>query len=173
MAATVYSVVGDSVVLGLHLTEDGAGVTGQTPTLEIRRLRDGRYLDFSAVASPYWKTTGGTKEKVLLPKSYLPGLYTFTFNQDTYDPGARETYVAIYRNTTPDYEVEETEFHAFTWEWEADVKFIRKLLENNSFVEMLTESLVEHTWFDTDGSTPILKHKITKSGVFESREKIP
>ena len=173
MAETVYSVVGDSIVMGLHLTEDGSSVVGQTPTLEIRRLRDGRYLDFAAVSAPYWKTSGGSKEKTLVAKSYLPGLYTFTFNQETYDPEARETYVAIYRNTDPVYGVELTEFHSFTWEWEKDVTFIRKLLENNSFVEMLTESLVEHTWFDTDGSTPILRHKITKAGAFESREKIP
>lgn len=173
MAETIYSVVDDSVVLGLHLVEEGAGVAGQTPTLEIRRLRDGRYLDFAAVSAPYWKTSGGSKEKTLVPKSYLPGLYTWTFDQSVYDPGVRESYVAIYRNAGPDYPVEITEFHDFTYEWEKDVKFIRDLLENNSMVEEISDNEVHHTWYADNGTDEVLKHKITKAGAIESREKIP
>ena len=173
MAETIYSVVNDRVVLGLHLTKDGVSIEGQTPTVEIRRLTDGRYLNFAAVAPPYWITTGGTREKTLLPKSYLGGLYTFTFDQQVYDPGSRATYVAIYRNTDPLYLVEETEFYAFTFEWERTIDYIRKLLENNSFVEMLSDTQVRHTWLDDNGTDPLLKHKITKVGAIESREKEP
>ena len=173
MSETIYSVVNDKVVLGLHLVEDGASVIGQSPTVELRRLRDGRYFDFAAVAAPFWKTTGGSKEQSLAAKSYLPGLYTHTWDQSIYDPDAREQYVAIYRNTDPDYLVEIVEFHHFTFEWEAVITYMRKLMENNSFVEMLSDTQVRHTWFDDDGTTPLLKHKLTKSGAFETREKEP
>ena len=173
MAETIYCVVNDPVVLGLHLTEDGVGISGQTPTVEIRRLRDGKYFDFDAVADPFWKTTGGSKEKELVPRPWLTGLYTYTWDQGDYDPDARETYAMIYRNPGPDFAVEESEFHSFTFEWEKTIDYIRKLLENNSFVEMLTESQVRHTFLDDNGTDPILKHKIIKSGAFESREKEP
>jgi len=173
MSETVYSVVGDSVVLGIHLVEDGSGVLGQTPTLEIRRLSDGRYFDFAAVAAPYWKTTGGSKEKTLVAKTWLPGLYSHTWAQGTADPDARRTYAMIFRNTDPNYLAEVSEFHSFTFEWEKDITFMRKLMENNSFVEQLSDTRVDHTWMDNDGTTPILKHKITKAGAFETREKDP
>lgn len=174
MSETLYSVVNDKVQLGLHLVEDGASVAGQSPTVELRRVRDGRYLDFSAVTAPYWKTTGGTKEKVLTAKSWLPGLYCWAFDQSIYDPDAREQYVAIYRNTDPDYLVEVVEFHHFTFEWEQIITFLRKLAANNSFVEMLSDTQVRHTFLDDDGTTPILKHKLTKSGeTYESREQEP
>ena len=149
MASTVQRLAGDTVELGVHLTKDGSGVTGQTPTVELRRPRDGRYFNWAATVAPYWVTTGGLREFVLPEKSWLPGFYSRKWDQKLYDGGVKEDYVAIYRNTDPEYPVEEMENLQFNF---LDLILVRKLLSNETVLRKITDWHWEQETKDDDGS---------------------
>lgn len=104
--------VGEKVMLSAVLTKDGSGISGLSPTLEIRRNSDGLYLDFSASASPYWRSTGGQKELVLTESSWQIGYYAWNFDQGLYDVGPAE-YTVIYRNDPP-YPLMQVEIMSFS-----------------------------------------------------------
>jgi hypothetical protein len=113
MSATINKVVNDTITLALMLTRKGVPVTGQSPTVELRRNQDGRYFDWAAVGAPYWKTIGGSKETLLVERPWLGGYYTKTWNQETYDPDVEGDYTAIYRNTAAPNIVTTVELFAF------------------------------------------------------------
>ena len=104
--------VNSSVTLGILIRDAGAGVPGLSPTAEIRRISDSKYFDFSAIAPPFWKTTGGQKLKTLLPAPWQDGLYQWQWDQGLYDHDAVEEYEVVYRNDPP-YPTVATEVMAF------------------------------------------------------------
>lgn len=110
--AYITKFVGEKVVLSAVLTKDGLGISGLSPTLEIRRNSDGLYFDFSAMASPYWRSTGGLKTKALPESTWQVGYYSWTFDQGIYDVGPAE-YTAIYRNDPP-YPLLQVEIMSFS-----------------------------------------------------------
>ena len=169
MASNTLAKAGDTVYLALQLLNQGAPITGQHPTVEIRRLRDGRYLNWAATVAPWWITVGGQKERLLVEKSWLPGLYQIPWEQNGYDSGP-EKYLIVYRNVSVDWPVEEIEYLTFTFEWAPDVTLIRKLLANKSVLKILSETAATHQWYEDDGVTPLIKHDITILGDEETRE---
>jgi hypothetical protein len=100
MASVINAAVGDTITLGVHLTNGASGVLGQTPTAEIRRESDGWYFDFDAVSAPFWKTTGGSKEKALTERTWAPGFSSHQWDQSLYE-NAIQKYVVVYRNANP------------------------------------------------------------------------
>ncbi len=117
MAGTITNVVNGKANIALRMVEDGSGVAGMSPTVEIRRLSDGKYFDWDASAAPFWKTSGGSRETRLLERSWLAGLYTKTWDQSLFDPDSIQTYATIARNTAPGYEIELVEYHSFIIDW--------------------------------------------------------
>jgi len=105
--------VNATATVGLLITENGTGITGQQPTVELRRVSDGKYLDFSATEEPFWVSSGGQKTQILPPISWTAGLYEWEFDQDHYDQDAVEEYETIYRNDAP-YELLATEILSFS-----------------------------------------------------------
>lgn len=168
----IVKTIGEKVVLGVLLTKDSAPLSGLVPTVEIRRNSDGWYLDFSAVAPPFWKTVGGTREKVMPERSWCPGFYSYTFDQGYYD-NIKDDYVVIYRNIAP-YILYENEVISFNNEIAVDVSFIRKLLANHQTLEYLAPSHLVHTVFDDDKTTQVYKADITKNlaGTVETRDPV-
>lgn len=170
MAANTLVQAGSVFYLALHLLDGGAPVVGQSPTVEIRRARDGRYFDWSVSVAPFWKTVGGQKNKVLTEKVWKPGLYQISWDQQEYDEGNPEVYTAVFRNTDPDYLGEEVEYITFYVDLAPELSLVRKLLTNKSILDILTDTTATHTWLDDDKSAQILKHNITISGSREIRE---
>lgn len=123
--------VNSSVTVGILIRDGGVGIPGLFPTAEIRRIRDSKYFDFSAVAPPYWVSSGGQKQKVLPPVSWQDGLYQWEFDQNVYDHNALEEYEMLYRNDAP-YRTVATEVMAFTkmGVTEMDVEEIRSAIWN-------------------------------------------
>lgn len=169
MAQYIVKKIGETVTLGLLLTKNGEGLTGLSPTVEIRRNVDGRYFDFAAVSTPYWKTSGGQKEKILPERVWLSGYYTWVFDHATYDNIENEDTV-IYRNLSP-YRLVEVELVAFESNTLADVEYIRKILTNKQTLEQLAQDHYHHEVFDDDKITPIYEADITMTGgILETRD---
>lgn len=158
----IVKTIGEKVSLGVLLTQNGNPVSGESPTVEIRRNVDGWYLDFGAVAPPYWKTAGGQREKLLPEKSWATGFYTWTFDHSVYD-NTKNDYTIIYRNVAP-FRLYEIEIVSFNNEMSFDIEFIRKLLANKQTLESLTPQQMKHTVFDDDKSSIIYEADITLSG---------
>jgi hypothetical protein len=151
--------VGESVVLALLLTKDGAPLSGLSPTLEIRRNADQLYFDFSASIAPYWIASGGQQLLNLPEAAWLPGYYTWNFNQGLYDSGKND-YTVIYRNDPP-YPTTSVEIVSFTNEFVFDVSFIRKMLANKQTLKQLAADHMQHKVFDDDELTQIYEADIT------------
>jgi len=100
MSTYITKFVGESVTLGVVLTSGGLPISGESPTLEIRRTSDNKYFDFSAVSAPYWISVGGLKEGFLTETSYQQGFYTYLFDHALYGDDEPEFRV-IYRNPDP------------------------------------------------------------------------
>ena len=164
-----YHRIGSTVPLSLHLLYRGRPVTGESPTVELRRLSDGLYFDFSAAQAPFWIDSGGMREGQLAEVVWLPGLYLRQWDHSFYDNGTPGLYAAIYRNPDPRF-VERVEYVEFTFEWYKDAILSRKLLSNKSELTEISATQYQHRWFDDDGTTELLTHNITKSGNVEKRE---
>lgn len=159
----VYRTIGDTVMLGVMLTESDAPLIGLSPTVEVRRQSDDLYLDFSASSTPYWASSGGQREQTLTEQSWLPGYYIWSFNQALYEAGGKkEDYNVVYRNPLP-YRLLEVEVVTFANEAVFDVEFIRKMLANYQTLlhkEGEPDELI-HEVFDDDKSTLIYHADIT------------
>ena len=105
--------VNSSVTLGVLIKDGGVGIPGLSPTVEIRRISDSKYFDFSAASEPYWVSSGGQRQKVLPTVSWQDGLYQWEFDQNVYDHNALEEYEILYRNDPP-YKTIATEVMSFT-----------------------------------------------------------
>lgn len=162
--------VGDKVVLGLLMTKDGAALTGLSPTLEIRRTSDDYYLDFGAVVPPFWVASGGTSEKVLAETTWLPGYYTWTFDQEFYE-NVKNDYTVIYRNSSP-YPLIEIETLSYDNMFVFDIALIRKMHTNKQTLEAISQTHLRHVVFDDDKVTPIYTADITLNtpGTIETRD---
>jgi len=104
--------VNSKVMTGVMIKEYGVGITGLTPTVEIRRISDSKYFDFAAVGEPYWLSTGGQRERTLPPAPWFDGLYQWEFDQSVYDQDKIDTYEILYRNDSP-YKLVATELMSF------------------------------------------------------------
>ena len=151
--------VGDSTVLGALLTKDGSPLSGLYPTLELRRNSDTLYLDFSALAPPFWVSSGGQQQLTLSEASWLPGYYFWTFDQLVYD-NTKNDYTAIYRNSGL-YTMTEIEIISFQESPKLDVSFIRKMFANKQTLQQVATDHMIHTVFDDDKTTPIYGADIT------------
>lgn len=172
MSSYIIKTIGERVVLGVLLTKQGVPITGEHPTIEIRRNADGFYLDFSASSAPYWKTNGGTKEKVLPERSWMPGFYSWHFDHGLYD-GTKNDYTVIYRNPLP-YRLYQNEIISFNNEILFDITYLRKILTNKQTLEHLSAQHMEHVVFDDDKQTEIYRADITLdiSGSKETRDPV-
>lgn len=171
MAQTTKNRVGSTIVLGLHLAKHGIGVTGQHPTVELRRVSDSKYFDWAAIIDPFWVVSGGTRLGTLPEAAYLPGLYQRQWAQGDFDTGPQD-YLLVFRNVGPDYAVEEVEVQSFTFEWADDVEFLRKVLTNKTVLEMLSPTHYRQRFFDNDKATVIKTDDIVVVGAEETREPI-
>ena len=113
MSSTILNVVNEKVYITIKLEEDSVGLPGMSPMLELRRLSDGNYFDWTPGATTFWKTSGGTQAIAMLHKVWRPGLYVRAWDQSLYDPDAVETYVACVTNSISGYEIESEELHSF------------------------------------------------------------
>jgi len=78
----------------LIVDNNGNPVTGQKPTIDITRMSDYKYLDFS---TGKFVSSGGQRYKVLTEIG--DGLYGWNFDQDKYEgPNVEETYKIVYEN---------------------------------------------------------------------------
>lgn len=162
--------VGDAATLSILMTKSGSGLTGLSPTIEIRRMSDGFYLDFNATVAPYWKTSGGSKEKTLPERVWLPGYYTWVFDQSIYeDGGVVAEYTVIYRHGTP-YRTLLTETWSFEYTSDDRIERVINHLENYQELEKLAEDHWKHTVFEDDKTTPMHTADITLSGNKEIRD---
>jgi len=115
MAETHIKFVNDTVTLGVMMTRRGTPVTGETPTVEMRRMSDGRYWDWNTLV---WSTSPtGTKEATLVEKTWLGGFYTKTWDHGTTDPDAQGEYTAIYRNVGAPNDFTSIEIFYFRFDW--------------------------------------------------------
>jgi len=166
----IVKTVGERVVLGVLLTKSSIPISGESPTLEIRRNIDGYYFDFSAVSAPYWVTSGGTKEFILPETLWMPGFYSWLFDHGAYDVGEAD-YTAIYKNDVP-YRLYANEVFAFTSKGVFDIEYIRKVLTNKQTLTQLTAQHMEHVIFDDDKATEIYRASIDLDvgGSIETRD---
>lgn len=95
-------------------------------------MADGKYFDFSALSDPKWKTSGGSKEKVLPEKSWLPGYYSYQFDQSVNEP-IQADYTFIYRVSEGIYSMTEVEVVSFN-----NKKFIDAFAEIKALLEALS-----------------------------------
>ena len=166
--------IGETATLGLVLRSSGTPITGESPTVEVRRMSDSLYLDWSAVSAPFWVSGGGLREKPLVEQSWMPGFYTTLFDQGLYDNTNNE-YTVIYRNTGL-YPVYDNEVFSFEQGLDAslaaDVSFIRKILTNKQTLEQLSTTLMHHQVLDDDEVTPVYDADITINvgGNIETRQ---
>jgi len=115
MAETLLKFVNDTVTLGVMMTRKGVPVTGESPTVEIRRNADGRYWDWVTLA---WSTApAGTKEAALTERTWQGGFYTKTWDQGAADLDAQNDYTVIYRNTSVPYIFTSVEVLSFRIDW--------------------------------------------------------
>lgn len=164
----IIKTIGDKVTLSLLLTKKGAGVTGLSPTVEVRRNADDLYLDFSAVSPPYWVSTGGQREKILTEQSWLGGYYTWLFDQSVYEAGgAIGEYTIIYRHDAP-FKLLASEVIAFD-----DIPLtILKYLRNYQELEKLSATHFTHKVFEDDKVTLMQEVDITQVGDKEIRDPV-
>jgi len=168
----IEKVVNSSVTLGILMTKSGQGLTGLSPTIEIRRHSDDHYLDFSAGVAPFWVTTGGQRELTLPEQPWLGGWYTWAFDHATYDPDAQEDYSVIYRNTVP-YRTLLTEILSFTSAIGNAFEYIRTLLENDQDLVKHSNERYEHKIYGDAGETgpTVYEADITLVGNTEKRRR--
>ncbi len=166
----------------LLLTKNRVGISGEFPTIEVRRKADGLYLDFSAVTAPYWVNSGGQQTKVLTESAWEPGLYEWLFDHDVLDQDNANEYVVIYRNALPNRFVQ-VEIYSFEINnvaladiqaITADVAQLRGLMENDHDLEALAMDHYYHKIYDENGRTggvTIHEADIVLSGNTEERTK--
>ena len=134
MADTVHRVVGDTITMGVMLTRRGIPVTGETISVELRRLSDGRYFDWTTLV---WSTSPtGDKEDNLTEKTWLPGFYTKSWDHSVYDPDNIADYTAIYRNAVAPNQFTVVEIYSFNIDWSVAGDAIAD--------EVWTEQLADH-----------------------------
>ncbi len=54
MSSSIVRKIGEDHIVQLLITKDGTGIGGQEPTIEVRRMSDGKFLNHAASDSPYW-----------------------------------------------------------------------------------------------------------------------
>ena len=222
MAQTTVKSIGDDTLLGILLLEGSTGVTGEFPTIEIRRKSDNFYLDFLASSSPFFVATGGLKKKILTPSPYQDGLYTYNYTPSAVGETVPEEYVILYENVSPSYSMLDFEILAYTESLitalsvhdthlslvasqletticsknqtnlslletnqsmlitlttttgpnlSTDIAYIRKLLDNNKRLTLISSTLYDHIIYDDDGITILTRYNIVYDGTNEDRIK--
>ena len=142
--------VGDtSVILSLTVTKNG-GVIGLSPTVSIRRISDGQFLDFgtSTFQAAFVDTT-----MTEVDAANLPGVYEVVWDssQEITSDG---DYVATYTVSEPNAKLTVSETISFfvKEEHELEVEDIRKILFNRKLYDSIASKL---TVYDDDNTTPI------------------
>jgi len=155
---TIIREIDQAHTMQLLMTKDGLGITGQTPTVEIRRLSDGLYLDHDAVTTPYWVSSGGTKEKALTESTDTDGLYYIVFDPTAVNSSGKDQYNFIVRNTGT-YALEDIE-HIIYERIPTDsvdlmldmLAYLYKINRNRLKIDKTANTL---TYYDDDQTTPL------------------
>lgn len=168
---------GSPVVLSLTLTKSAVPVTGLAPRIEIRRHSDEFYLDFGAVAAPFWVSAGGTQERVLPEASWQQGLYFWKFDHSAYEPANTEDeYTVVYR-LDPPFRFLATETLGFTRQLlGSDLELLRQVQINEQDLIEHSNTNFEHKVYDDAGASGgVLVHhaSIIRTGNVEKRRIIP
>lgn len=168
----IVKTIGEKITLGILITKSGQGIGGLSPTIEIRRNADDKYLDFSAGAPPFWISTGGTPTHVLSETTWCTGNYTWVFDQGYYD-NTKNEYTVIYKNDPP-YRTLLTETISFDNTVALDVSFIRRMLANYQTLTFLTPAHYRHEVLDDAKVDTIYKADITinPTGTVETRNPV-
>jgi len=87
---------GDTVRLYFDLVANGAGVTGQAPTIAIQRTADGKWFQSS---DSTWQTTVVENGMIPLDTVNLPGRYYLDFDQLKDDLASSVAYIVKKTNT--------------------------------------------------------------------------
>jgi len=162
--------VNESVTLAVLVTKAGSGITGLTPTLELRRNSDGLYFDFGATTAPYWVASGGQQTMVLPESAWQDGYYGWVFDHEEYDQGNLDEYTAIYRNVGG-YPFVEIEVVSFANRVAADITLIRQILANDQDLECAGSYYLHRVYDDlgASGGTVVHEKKISLNGSTEER----
>ena len=146
MSSTILNVVNEKVYITIKLEEDSVGLPGMSPMLELRRLSDGNYFDWTPGATSFWKTSGGTQTIAMLHKTWRPGLYVRSWDQSLYNPDAVETYVACVTNSVSGYEIESEELHSFQYSYQKSATAILEApIYSSVHVEGSLAAVIAHT----------------------------
>lgn len=157
--------LGDTKLLWLLLTEDGLGVSGQFPTVEIRRNRDWYYIDFDTTS---FVDVGGVRERALYEHLDSTGFYSVEFDPMDFNETQAETYTIFYKNDSTDYPVyivEEVVFEDIKAVQQATgetIEFLRKILSNKTILRKLGIGQFEQEFYDDDSTSLIKVDDIVK-----------
>ncbi len=134
------------------------GITGESPTIEVRRISDGLYLDHDAVADPYWVSSGGTKDQIMTESTEVDGLYFYHFDPVAVDSAGKEQYNFVIRNSG-DHSLLKIE-HVIYERAKSDnvtmlvdmVSYLYKINVNRLKIDRTANTL---TYYDDDQTTPL------------------
>ena len=175
MDNTIIRAMGVVHPLELMVTSEGSGISGLSPTLEIRKPSDGTYFDFSAVAAPYWVSSGGAQTMVLPEVSYLPGMYRYEFDSSVPDYGiVTGTELMFIAKNGGGYPLVLVESVIFEDPMGAMLRFIYKMEKGRWKLDAATNTM---TFYDEDDVTPLkvfdMKNAAGMPSVFEIFERMP
>lgn len=109
MSFSIVRHVGEDHIVQLLVTKDGVGISGLSPTIEIRRLSDGKYLNHNTSVAPFWTTVGGSKTLPMTEVSWAAGLYKYKFRPTLVDSAKVDDFDFIVINEHPEYAVYKVE----------------------------------------------------------------
>jgi hypothetical protein len=157
MSQTIIRDNGTPYPVQLLMTKNGNGIGGQTPTIEVRKMSDGKYLDFSAVMPPYFVSTGGQQTEVMTPAPWLSSLYQYMFVPANVGITGIEQFTFVVRNVGV-YPVLETEcviYDTISPTIEQILTIVEKILKtkvNRLKIDKVANTL---TYYDDDQITPL------------------
>lgn len=163
--AVIKKSLNENAILKLLLTLEGAGIPSLSPSIEIRRRSDDKFLDFDATVTPFFVASGGSKEKTMVESTFLAGLYEHVFDPNAVGETTQEEYLMIYRSNSVDFpfiDIDEFLYESGPDQINTDLALIIKLLDNDNSLDALSTTKYEYIIFDDDGTTPIRKYDIER-----------
>jgi hypothetical protein len=148
--------IGDTeVVLSLTVSKNG-GVAGLSPTVSVRRVSDGFYLDFGTST---FQAGFVDEPMVEVDATNIPGVYEVVWDssQEVTAPGE---YVATYVNTGS-AQLTQSENISFILNHTAEVETIRKITKNRKKYDSVASTI---TIYDDDGTTVLFTYNTKGDG---------
>jgi len=140
---------------------DEGGITGETPTIVVRRVVDGFYFDFDAGELDFKNSAWVQKEGDLTEVNATdePGVYDITLPCNDWDNGLY--VINCSTNSYPGFETDELWIGDDIDDWDA--------LTGNILVDKLN---LTETRYRKDGVTILAEYDLTKTKTESSRTKI-